>query len=79
MKFTHLFRVDQPGAMDSFAAELSERSGKLIVAKRLNEGLGIKYRDVMDAETARLVEEIYADDFHHFGFERKSFPTRLQR
>jgi hypothetical protein len=60
--------------MDSFASELSERSGKNIVAKRLNEGLGIKYRDVMDSETARLVEEIYSDDFHHFGFEKEVFP-----
>ena len=74
MKFTHLFRVDEPGAMDSFAAEISERSGKHIVAKRLNEGLGIKYRDVMDAESARLIEEIYSDDFHHFGFEKEVFP-----
>jgi len=62
MQFTHLFRVDAPGAMDAFAA------------KRLNEGLGIKYRDVMDTETALLVEEIYSDDFHHFGFEKEVFP-----
>lgn len=74
MNYTHLFRVDEPGAMDSFAVELSERSGKHIVAKRLNEGLGIKYRDVMDAESAHLVEEIYSDDFHHFGFEKEVFP-----
>ncbi|MEI8321798.1 MAG: sulfotransferase family 2 domain-containing protein [Actinomycetes bacterium] len=75
MRYTHLFRVDAPGAMDTFAAEVSERSGKHIVAKRLNEGLGIKYHEVMDAQTAALVEEIYSDDFHHFGFEKEAFPN----
>ena len=28
----------------------------------------------MNAESARLVEEIYSDDFHHFGFEKEVFP-----
>ena len=74
VRYTHLFRVDKPGEMDNFAAALSERAGKTIVAKRLNEGLGIRYRDVMDADTALVIEEIYADDFARYGFEKEVFP-----
>jgi hypothetical protein len=75
VRYTHLFRVDKPGEMDSFARQVSERSGKEIVAKRLNEGLGIKYHHVMDAETAEMIEEIFVDDFNRYGFEREVFPT----
>ena len=75
VRYTHFFRVDKPGEMDNFARHLSERAGKQIVAKRLNEGLGIKYHHVMDAETARVIEEIFADDFNRYGFERETFPT----
>ncbi len=75
VRYTHFFRVDKPGEMDNFARQLSERAGKSIVAKRLNEGLGIKYRDVMDAETAAIVEQVFADDFNRYGFEREAFPT----
>lgn len=75
VRYTHFFRVDKPGEMDRFARELSERSGRDIKPKRLNEGLGIKYRDVMDAQTAAIIEEIYADDFNRYGFERETFPT----
>jgi len=73
VRFTHLFRVDKPGEMDQFAAQLSERAGQTIIAKRLNEGLGIKYRDVMDAHTAAVIEEIFADDFARYQFEREVF------
>ncbi len=75
VRYTHFFRVDKPGEMDRFARELSERAGRSITPKRLNEGLGIKYRDVMDAHTAALIEEIYADDFARYGFEKEIFPT----
>ena len=75
VRYTHFFRVDKPGEMDNFARQLSERSGKHIVAKRLNEGLGIKYHHVMDAETAAVIEELFADDFNRYGFERETFPT----
>ena len=75
VRYTHFFRVDKPGEMDRFATELSQRAGMDIRPKRLNEGLGIKYRDVMDAHTAAIIEEIYADDFARYGFERESFPT----
>jgi len=75
VRYTHFFRVDKPGEMDRFAAELSQRAGMEIHPKRLNEGLGIKYRDVMDAHTAAIIEEIYADDFARYGFERESFPS----
>jgi hypothetical protein len=75
VRYTHFFRVDKPGEMDRFAAELSQRAGMEIHPRRLNEGLGIKYRDVMDAHTAAIIEEIYADDFARYGFERESFPS----
>ena len=75
VRYTHFFRVDKPGEMDRFAAELSERAGMEIHPKRLNEGLGIKYRDVMDGHTAAIIEEIYADDFARYGFERETFQT----
>ncbi|NBN89763.1 MAG: hypothetical protein EBV24_05525 [Actinobacteria bacterium] len=75
VRYTHFFRVDKPGEMDRFARDLSERSGRTITPKRLNEGLGIKYRDVMDAGTASIIEEIYADDFARYGFEHEIFPS----
>jgi len=76
--FTHFFKVDDPGAMDAFAAELTERSGKLIVAQRLNEGLGIKYKDVMTAPIARIIEEMYAQDFEMLGYTHESFPEDIE-
>ena len=76
--FTHFFKVDDPGAMDSFAAALTERSGTLIVAQRLNEGLGIKYKQVMTAPIARIIEEMYADDFSKLGYAHEQFPDDIE-
>jgi len=76
--FTHFFKVDEPGAMDNFAAALTERSGKLIVAQRLNEGLGIKYKQVMTAPIARIIEEMYGDDFAKLGYAHEEFPEDIE-
>ena len=73
--FTHLFRVDKPGELDIFATQLGQRVGMKIEPRRLNEGLGLKHLDVMDAQTASVVEQIYEDDFDAYGFERVSFPS----
>lgn len=75
VRYTHFFRVDKPGEIDRFASEISERAGMDIRPKRLNEGLGIKFRDVMDAHTAAVIEEVYAEDFARYGFEKESFPV----
>lgn len=72
--FTHLLRVDQPGLLGTFATELAKRVGIKLQPQRLNEGLGLKHLDVMDAETAKVVEQIYKDDFDAYGFDKASFP-----
>lgn len=76
--FTHFFKVDQPGAMDAFATELSSRAGKTITAQRLNEGLGIKYKQVMTAPIAKIIEEMYAQDFSMLGYEHEEFPDDIE-
>ncbi|MFA5774837.1 MAG: sulfotransferase family 2 domain-containing protein [Ilumatobacteraceae bacterium] len=73
--FTHLLRVDQPGQLENFAADLGQRVGKHIQPRRLNEGLGLKHLDVLDAETAGIIEEIYKDDFDNYGFDKVDFPS----
>ena len=73
--FTHLFRVDQPGKLEDFATQLGRRVGMEIRSQRLNEGLGLKHFDVMDAETASVIDHIYQDDFDAYGFDKVSFPS----
>ncbi len=73
--FTHLIRVDAPGELAAFAAQLGERVGKSIEPQRLNEGLGLKHLDVMDEATAAVVERIYQEDFDSYGFDKGHFPT----
>ena len=73
--FTHLLRVDQPGELESFATQLGQRVGKHIRPRRLNEGLGLKHLDVLDVETAGIIEEIYKDDFDNYGFDKVNFPS----
>ena len=73
--FTHLIRIDAPGELAAFAAQLAERVGKSIEPRRLNEGLGLKYVDVMDDTTATVIERIYHVDFDNYGFVKGRFPT----
>jgi len=70
---THLIRLDREGDLARFADDLGGRVGKSLVPKRLNEGLGITYRDVTDAATADLVRRIFADDFARFDFADEVF------
>ena len=52
---------------------LSERSGRRIDPGRHNEGLGISFEDVYDAETAAICEDLFAEDFARLGFPRRTF------
>ena len=75
---THLVRLDQPGELGRFANDLGERVGKKLAPTRLNEGLGLTYRDVVDADTGTLIERVFGDDFNRFGFARESFPEMCE-
>jgi len=54
-------------------ARLSERSGRTIDPGRHNEGLGISFEDVYDAETAAICEDLFAEDFARLGFAHRTF------
>jgi hypothetical protein len=73
--FTHLLRIDQPGQLENFVTQLGQRVGMQLQPRKLNDGLGLKHLDVMDAETASAVEHIYRDDFDTYGFAKVSFPS----
>lgn len=74
---THLVRLDREGDLARFADELGDRVGKSLAPKRLNEGLGLTYRDVTDVATANLIRRIFADDFARFDFAEETFPAAL--
>jgi hypothetical protein len=78
VNYSLLVRVDQPGEIDSFARVLSERSGKQIVASRLNEGLGVNVERVCDAHTANRLMATYALDYETFGFTRRSWSATVE-
>jgi hypothetical protein len=77
LDLTHLVRLDKEGELARFADDLGKRVGKSLAPKRLNEGLGLTYRDVTDAETAALIRDIFADDFARFAFAEESFPSAV--
>ena len=77
LQLTHLIRLDQPGALVGFAEELGQRVGKILSPTRLNEGLGLTYRDVTDAKTGALIDDIFGDDFSRFGFDCEVFADDL--
>ena len=76
--YTHFIHVDRPGELEGFAREIRERSGRDVQLRRLNEGLGVKYRDVMTAESARMIEEIYAEDFAVLDYPTETFPEAIE-
>jgi hypothetical protein len=78
VNYSLLVRVDQPGEIDSFARVVSERSGKQIVASRLNEGLGVKVERVCDVHTANRLMATYAMDYDTFGFARRSWSATVE-
>lgn len=75
--YTHFFRVEEPGALDRFSLDLSERTGQRVTPRRLNEGLGVGYRDVMSADIAALLEQVYQPDFDGFGYTHETFPEHV--
>jgi hypothetical protein len=77
IELTHLIRLDREGDLARFADDLGRRVGKSLAPKRLNEGLGLTYRDVTDSATARLIRQIFADDFARFDFTEESFPDTV--
>lgn len=77
IELTHLIRLDREGELIRFSEDLGRRVGKSLAPKRLNEGLGLTYRDVMDAATADLVRKIFVDDFSRFDFADETFPSAL--
>ena len=77
VEYHHLTRVDLPGELQHLADVLNERGGTNVDLARLNSGIGIKPPQVYDAETARLVTEVYQQDFEWYGFEKKSYPESI--
>lgn len=77
LELTHVVRLDKEGDLARFADDLGKRVGKSLVPKRLNEGLGLTYRDVTDVATAALIRDIFADDFARFDFVEESFPASI--
>lgn len=74
IEYTHFMKVETEGAIAGFAESLSERAGRRVTPRRLNEGLGLSYRDVMTAATARLIEDVYEPDFSGLGYAHEEFP-----
>lgn len=72
--YTHVFKVDSPGALDDFARQLSERTAHEVRPRRINEGLGLTYRDILTADLARRIEYVYEPDFDTLGYAREDFP-----
>lgn len=77
LELTHLIRLDEPGALADFADNLGRRVGQSLVPTRLNEGLGLTYRDVVDSRTGALIDDIFGSDFTRFGFEKEVFADSL--
>ena len=77
VEYHHLTRVDVPGELQHLADALNKRGGTNVPLARLNSGIGIKPPQVYDAETARLISEVYQRDFEWYGFEHKSFPQAI--
>ena len=77
VEYHHLVRVDTPGELQKLADVLNARGGTHVPLARLNSGIGIKPPQVYDAETARLITEVYQRDFEWYGFEHKDYPASI--
>ena len=77
ISLTHVIRLDHAGELQKFADDLGARVGRAVSPRRLNEGLGIGYREVTDARTAELIRSAFADDFDRFEFADETFPDEL--
>jgi hypothetical protein len=72
-----IVRVDQPGQIDTVATLLRDRSGRDVVAARLNEGLGVRVERVCDQKTANRLMTTYHADYDAFGFSRRDWPASV--
>lgn len=73
IEFTHVVRLEQPGHLDEFRNELSLRVERELRLVPYNEGLGIRTADVMTEDLARMVNDVYAEDFDNLGYRRSHF------
>lgn len=78
VRYGLLVRVDEPGGIDRIAATLSERSGRVVEARRHNESLGIPLDRVCDRDTANRLMATYSADYTAFGFTRRDFAEKVE-
>lgn len=77
VQYHHIIHVNRPGQVDSIAQLLSERSGKQIVATRMNEGLRIPVREVCSQEMAERIADVYRADYEAFDFGTPNYEINL--
>jgi hypothetical protein len=77
VQYHHIIHVNQPGQMDFIAGLLSQRSGKDIIAKRMNEGLRIPVREVCSQSAAERIVQVYRSDYDTFDFEVPNYEAHL--
>jgi hypothetical protein len=77
VRYDHIIHVNKPGEMDAIAQLLSDRSGKEIVATRMNEGLRIPIREVCSQEAADRIVSVYKSDYNVFEFDQPVYETNL--
>lgn len=72
--YTHIVDLSD---LDHLLAELRSshpsRAG-FVLGPRANEGLRLRSEDLYDADTAAVIESLYAADFRRFGYACRSFP-----
>lgn len=72
--FTHVVEL---GGLPQFVDAIQKHGGartRFALGDRRNITLALRPEHVFDADTARHVESVYADDFETFGYTAESFP-----
>lgn len=75
ISLTHVLQVEKEGALQGFVQSLSERAGKVLELKKLNEGLRINYKEVVTPHAAQLVERWSELDFAGSIYEHEEFSS----
>ena len=70
--FTDIVRLE---GLAEFVTRLGSHLGRPLVVPRVNEGLGMPWRDNYDEHAISVVGDLYAEDIARFGFERPSVPA----
>jgi len=78
VRYDLLVRVDQPGGVDSIAAQFRARSGTNVQPRRHNESMGVDLGRVCNRDTANRLMATYAMDYEAFGFARREFAELLE-